>query len=337
MAEKKISRKRSVAIMAGQIALAAALLFILACKIDPHAIWSVFRLAIGPMFLVLAAIFIFVKFLSAAQMRLGLGGHGVTIGVFRLFQIYLITSFYGLVLPGDLAGGITWIKLGKESIAWARAGMTIVYLRLLNTVILFMVGLTGILFDPLFFNARVRPMFMAAIVLLCFFLVPFFSVRASFVVEKFISGMSRHLPDVFHLRRIFTGVGAVVGDFPLYVRKNIAGIIAISVLINGANVAVLFFAAKILSLQLPVAVMLWLLPVLMLISIFPFSFGGLGIREGIFLVVLAPYAVTDAQKVAFSLLVFTVALVTGGLLGGLLEMKDLFLNRKKRFQNNEIR
>jgi glycosyltransferase 2 family protein len=321
--------------MAGQIVLAAVLLLILACKIDPHAIWSVLRQAIGPAFLLLAGIFIFVKFLSAVQMHLGFSGQGVTIGVFRLFQIYLITSFYALVLPGELAAGITWIKLGKESIAWTKAGMTIVYLRVLNTVILFIVGLAGILADPLFFNARVRPMFIAAIVVLCLFLVPFFSSRASFILEKFISGIFRHLPDVFKLRRFFAGFGAVVRDFPQYVRKNIVGIILVAVLINGTNVAVLFLAGKILSLQLPVAVMLWLLPVLMVISMFPFSFGGLGIREGVFLVILAPYAITDPQKVAFSLLIFTTALVTGGLGGGLFEIRDSFLNKKDRIKNQK--
>ena len=51
----------------------------------------------------------------------------------------------------------------------------------------------------------------------------------------------------------------------------------------------------------------------------PISIAGLGVREGLLILLLRPFAVLDEEALAFSLLVFAVNVVLVGLLGDLIE------------------
>ena len=59
-----------------------------------------------------------------------------------------------------------------------------------------------------------------------------------------------------------------------------------------------------LDLALPLLTVAWLRAAAILIAILPISVSGLGVREGALLVLMAPYDISSAQAIAFSLLAF---------------------------------
>jgi hypothetical protein len=52
-------------------------------------------------------------------------------------------------------------------------------------------------------------------------------------------------------------------------------------------------------------------PVITIVSMFPFSFGGLGVREGATVVFFSSYAVSAANAVSMSLMSYSIALAAG--------------------------
>jgi glycosyltransferase 2 family protein len=67
----------------------------------------------------------------------------------------------------------------------------------------------------------------------------------------------------------------------------------------------------------------WTRSAAMLLAILPVSVAGLGLREGALVLLLAPYGVTPADAMAFSLTAFASTTLAAGLLGGLFEARRL--------------
>jgi uncharacterized membrane protein YbhN (UPF0104 family) len=330
-------RKRARLTAAGQISLAVFLLWIISRKIDLGSMWSALRETDGFAFFGLVAVFLFAKFLYAWQMRRELSGHGIRMGVGKLMKVYLAISFYSLAISGDVAaGGITWMKLGREAGAWAQSGVSILYLRLLNLLLLFIAGLAGVMCDPFLMGSRFRPVFVLAVAASCVFLAPFFSPAVARALESIIGGRTFAFAAKIGGFAVRDRLRAVVREFPNHARAGLLVNVMLTLLIHGCSVLMLYMAAKGLSLDVPIPVLLWLCPVLTVINLFPFAFGGLGVREGVLLLLLSPYALSGPQIVAFSLLNYTVSFIAGGVLGGLCEAQDVFFahGRDKKKMTN---
>jgi hypothetical protein len=63
----------------------------------------------------------------------------------------------------------------------------------------------------------------------------------------------------------------------------------------------------------------WTRSAAVLVTVLPVSLAGLGLREGAFVLLLAPYAVAPADALAYSLLAFATTVLAVGLIGGAIE------------------
>jgi len=77
--------------------------------------------------------------------------------------------------------------------------------------------------------------------------------------------------------------------------------------------------ARALGLELSLLTIGWVRSAVVLIAMLPVSLGGIGLREGAFLYFLTPCGVGQEQAVAYSFLVFIVAVLFLGILGGIVE------------------
>jgi hypothetical protein len=71
-----------------------------------------------------------------------------------------------------------------------------------------------------------------------------------------------------------------------------------------------------MNLALPGSMFLWAVPLVSLSALLPVTFAGLGVREGVWLVLLAGTAIPPANIVAFSLLYFACSVLVG-IIGGI--------------------
>jgi hypothetical protein len=142
------------------------------------------------------------------------------------------------------------------------------------------------------------------------------------------AGVLGALATVFVLRRLperltrHRAVAALVGftSRGLYIARSGRGaahVVGLSVLIQLANVLVLYILARGLGLGLGFWIFLVFMPVVLFLSMLPISVAGWGVREGAMVGALAVLGVPAHQSLALSIL-FGLALVFISLPGGLL-------------------
>ncbi|GBD39749.1 hypothetical protein HRbin37_02035 [bacterium HR37] len=93
------------------------------------------------------------------------------------------------------------------------------------------------------------------------------------------------------------------------------------------GVLIYYVLAASLKLELSFVTIGWIRSAVVLATMFPVSFSGLGIREGVLLVLLKPFEVSEKEALALSFLVFCTTLLLIGIIGGILEGKRFLVNR----------
>jgi len=78
-----------------------------------------------------------------------------------------------------------------------------------------------------------------------------------------------------------------------------------------------FVMAAGLGWNVPGALFFLAVPVVTIVSMFPLSFGGLGVREGAMVIFFSSYGISAASAISLSLLSYSISLVAGAL-GGML-------------------
>jgi uncharacterized membrane protein YbhN (UPF0104 family) len=100
----------------------------------------------------------------------------------------------------------------------------------------------------------------------------------------------------------------------------------LALLVQAVYIAVWSVLAISLGFDLPLGLFLLAVPLVSLAAMLPVTFSGLGVREGAWLLILAPFSLSAADAVTFSLLYF-LAFVGVGVIGGL-----VFVTRGTEFQ-----
>lgn len=285
-----------------RVFLGLGLLAVIVSRVD------VSDLTVRPSPLVLGGVFLAIVLLvvaqafSAIRWRVVLGPKAPSVSY--LFRLYLVGQFFSVFLPTSVGGDAVRAAAAARSLD--RPGDVVASVlidRLLGVVALLIYLLIGLvlvrslpvrLLEGANWNASVVIMAGTAGLL---------TVGATLVVRSRV--------------RVWLREGLeLLGRFRASRRRVLtAGIL--SLVVQGLYVGTWAVLARTTGLSLPLPVLLFTVPLVSLAAMLPITFSGLGVREGLWLVLLAPLAVSEADIVAYSLLYF-VAFALAGLVGGLL-------------------
>jgi hypothetical protein len=243
---------------------------------------------------------------------------GMTLGINQIVRIGFITSFYSLFLPGYLAGGvIRWHRMARHDNKPAQALATIVFTRLLSTIVTVLVGLACWLLDP---AARRNLGFGAGFGLLlaslcAVYWIVFDNGRARWLAHWLAS--HRWIPRLAaeKLAKVLNSVGKF-GDLTW---KLLGSTLALLVLSELIGILSFYLISVAMHLGLPVVSVGWVRAYVTLVTLLPITIMGLGVRDGSLVVMLRTYGVAPALAVTFSVLLLTRTVVLG-LLGGACEL-----------------
>jgi uncharacterized protein (TIRG00374 family) len=326
--------KRHRFIWLGQVALAIGLLFILFRRIEVESLQQIVgKLNFVPLCISLI-LTLLIRYLWAFQMSFGLGPLGMRHSVFPLFRIGLVSTFYSLVLPGNMvSGGASWYKLSRLENKYIEAGALLVYFRLVNTLTLVGIGLVGMWFDTISSSPQLKILTILLFLIILLALFPFTLP----VFTRRLKTLSRYLVDGLALPEWFAKNGQKVWNsldaFQSLSRGRVLSIFGLSLFIHSLGILNYFLLLSALQVHLSVYVILWVRSLLVIIQMMPFTIAGLGVREASLVILLNRYGVPSAQALSFSLLVFTWTIV-GGVAGGVFEAQDLTFRwrRVKQYQ-----
>lgn len=254
---------------------------------------------------------------------------GMTVSVHRLFFINLIVKFYLLFLPGAVLGsGIRWGKITSQEKATASLA-AVAYQRVLDVILLI---LNGTFWFLLYSMDQIRQRWITAAVYplaagLVWFLFFSFSGRLNTWLDRITeSRLEQHEEHWFwsRLARLTFSLNKY-GDLKF---MEITFLYVLGILIYMTALVSYAVLATAIGIRLSIIDLGWILAVVDLAAITPFSIaGGLGIREVSHVVLLSLYDIRAEVALAFSFLLFgrTVLLSWAG---GVIEIFETILPHK---------
>jgi uncharacterized membrane protein YbhN (UPF0104 family) len=240
----------------------------------------------------------------------GLGSSASTLG---LFQINLAAVFYGLLLPaGNVTGVLArFYQIARRDRAYAATAVALAIERLVATITLCVVGVLFWLLE--------RPTHgWPALALMLAALGPLLGLQFLLLSDlrgagRLSARLARRWPNrLASVRQALSRSRRL--PRPLLVQVFLLGIV-----VHLVGILAFALVAAALQLSLPLPTIGWTRSAAILITVLPLSVAGLGLREGAFVLLLAPYGVSAADALSYSLLAFAATVLAIGLLGGVLE------------------
>ena len=263
------------------------------------------------------------KLVAAVRMKILSDQSGLSLSTYKICEIGIVATFYGMFVPGDLGGGVArWYKMSQPTKRRTEALAAITFERLVDTITL--VGL-GVLFFFLDMPANLTPLVGFGLLGLFFALIlvyvialnrstasvllkPLERQRAGLIVAFLRSETSKVLEAVARFRRL--PPNQTIAVWSLSFARHILAIL----------IKYLFVLS--LGINIPFTVLVWVHCVVTIATMLPVSFSGLGIREGSMILLLRPYGVTGSSAVALSFMLFILQILIAAT-GGLLEIKNI--------------
>ncbi|HEY4482332.1 MAG TPA: lysylphosphatidylglycerol synthase transmembrane domain-containing protein [Candidatus Brocadiaceae bacterium] len=278
----------------------------------------------------------FTIYLEAYRMKILTDKQGMWLSMNQIIDINLITNFYGLFLPGSIAGGaIRWHKLSQPNNKWMEAFASISFNRLIGTIVLVEVG---ILFWALDANSRSNYMigfilFAILGVLLITYVMVFDEKISCFLRENSRKFNLSLVPGV--IRSKISKLLISTGQYHGLSRSLLIYIFGLSLVSHLLGILTFYLFALSLGINISFINIGWVRSFILIITMLPVSFAGLGVREGTLIFLLQPYGVSTTDAVALSFLLFARTLLLGGI-GGIFEAKNLFLPNRCHPEIKEV-
>jgi hypothetical protein len=258
--------------------------------------------------------------LSAYRLKILTNKQGMSLSINKIIEINFVTTFYGLLVPGFLASGvIRWHKIAILNRKRTEALAAIAFNRLHYTSIIVVLGI-GFLALDVSYGQRNMPILIFLAILTCLFTIYLigFTPKTLILIEKLYQGKRKFIPvsvynmlkHLFNSTAIYHGLsirswGLITG---LGLVENLLGILMVYLLALALNTNIDFINIG------------WIRSVIIIFTTLPISFSGVGVREGGFIVLLAPYGVPGEKALALAFLVFAIVLFSA-VIGGFYEAK----------------
>lgn len=307
-----------------RIAISVALVIALARIFDLSKIPALFRDIDSPYVVLALFLILFSVVVSARKWSVLVQGQNIHIGYAELFAAYLAGHFFNNFLPSSIGGDAARVVcVGKKRGLIPELTASVVAERLLAMTSLSVVGLAGAIFTQ-------HKNSLALIILSSVFV---FSVFLNLVIiNGWIPGAIK--TGKGKISRAIRDAAASVSQLrhrPELVMRSFFGSAAFQIVVAAVMLAVLY-AFRISSV--PFVDMLFITSSSSVLAMIPAGINGYGLREGSYVLLLAPYGISADTAVSASLLF--AFLVTAFSISGLfawlaLSRENTFAGKKEQY------
>jgi uncharacterized membrane protein YbhN (UPF0104 family) len=241
-----------------------------------------------------------------------------------LFTIYLEASFINLFFPGFIAGDISRVariaKDKKSSIAVAKSVFMDRFTGLSALIIYIgVISMTGVYQETTPFLTITLKIFYCLVgAVMCSYLISLTNTKITDALPSFVQKM----------------IAVIVGNLTSFFantknnRVPAIGTLFVSFFYILMLILEAYAFSKAVGLEIPLTLLLIYTPLVAFASSLPFSILGIGVRENLYSILLAPYGYAESQLVAFAL-VSSAAIVAVNLSGGgLFLARSIFMKDK---------
>jgi hypothetical protein len=296
-----------------KILLSGTLLYFLIQKAQVAAIYQTILAVDLGYYLLAIGVYILAQPIRSMRWWLLLQEKQVVISRTRLLILCFIGTFFSGVLPTIVGGDvIRGYYVFRESNAHDVSFASILVERLCGLVIILITGFAA----SLYFLIRQGPSPLITSCLAgCLLGI---AIMCSIFYRPFFSFLSRPLP----LVRSWNIAGKINEIYQAALSYKghpgaLAWCVVLSFFYQMVIILIHFLMSVALGWNIPGALFFLAVPVVTVVSMFPLSVGGLGVREGAMVIFFSQYGISAASAISLSLLSYSVSLIAGAL-GGML-------------------
>ena len=310
-----MTEKKYQLLIALKIMIAIILISVIVSRVSLEDVWSYF-LSADKWLIAGAFLLYFVGFcMIAVRWKLLLWVQGVKVSFVALLKSVTVAVFFNNFLPSTIGGDAvraydSW-KMGCSK----TQSVSIIFIdRLLGIFTLFMFALIALLLSSVELSfiqdAKIWVLAAAALGFLGIYVL-FFKAA---VVSRYLQKRDHIAPKFLRkfLRKVFD-VFAVYNGKP----RVLFAALGLSVLLQLNVILHYYLLALSLGIEIPLQSMFIIIPVAIAAMMIPVSINAIGVREAIFVAMLAFYGVSNAAALAFAWLSFFLITVRG-VLGGII-------------------
>ena len=248
---------------------------------------------------------------AAWRWRIILTNVGVSILYRQTYLGYLLGSFYNVFLPGVIGGDMVRVAYCK---IWTQCGLGI--------------ATTSVLLERVF--GVLALMIIACLTYMCFprTLSALLAVEGTSIVLVLAGGGMLLVVITLIGRQIWIGwllqkdkiasnpfVPSVLRTLNALDLRILGTIVVLSALYQMVWIFTTFYISRAIGLFVPIHVFFSILPLVYLVTVLPVSLGGVGVREGAFVLLLAQFGVMASDAVTLSFLEYLSRIAIAGLSG----------------------
>lgn len=289
-----------------KIAVSLGLIAFILTRVGLAETWNALRGAHWGLVAAAFALFILTLPLRAFRWQALLNGLKVHVSISRLTTLYFVGAFFNIFLPTGVGGDVVRaVELTQDSRHGAEAIGTVFVDRLIGLLVLFVIALAALPFSYRLVELEVA---VAIVVMALAGLVGGWLLLQGDLLGR-IGRRLAFLPAQDKLEKLYRAVGGCG-------RKALTWALAVSVLFNLVNILVNYLIALAVGVHLSPWYFFAFVPIISFSLALPVSLGGLGVREGTYVLLFGQAGVAPEQALALSLAYYAITVATG-LLGGL--------------------
>ena len=229
----------------------------------------------------------------------------------ELVRINFSVRFYVLMLPRAASIGIRWLRYTKGGDSHDAMAL-IVYERLIQLFTMTLIGTLALAYELDALHGAALGIFAAALActaLLGAMLLPFlFPATTGWLSAA--AGVAGRIAPAYLVARIDRLLDAVSAFHQLRTTATIK-IVAWSALAYVLFIASSYSVVIAMDLDISLVALAWIRPLVFLLTLLPFTIGGLGVREAGFIGLLHLYGIAPGEALAFSLVLFAIQVAIG--------------------------
>lgn len=259
--------------------------------------------------------------LGAIRLKLLARSQNLPLTSMKALTVSLSATFYGLFLPGGSATG--WaVRIFR--LAPGASGLGTVLVVLLGDRVVTTATGAGLgLLAGSFISSPAMP--AVTIVLLVTFAGMSLLALALYTRSlDAVLALAKRAPGIEWIAKRFRKAGTLERRPPL---RTACAALLLSAGVHLAGIVSWFVLARALGIDVDVATIAWIRSAALVAALLPATVGGLGLREGAVVFLMAGFGVESVDALSLSLLVFAVTVFAIGLAGGIVEACGLLVHR----------
>lgn len=309
------------AVFAAKLAVTAGLMAFILSKIDFGAFAAGVRGVDSAWLAAAAGCQLTGHFLNAGRTRFLLGKLGVAIGYGRMLAVNFVGVFFNAFLPGSVGGDVMrFVDLAPLGPSRAATLATLLIERFLGLLSLLPVSALALLltWKTVAFHPLILPSLASGLAL--FAAVIFLSDKDR---AARVGGWTAPLGRLFGRLRVAERIGRLYDAVALYKGRPraISGTLAFSLCSRVVWTLAAYCVGRGVGVGLSWEQYFLIVPLIELIRMIPLTQGGLGLREGAFILYMAPYGVPREEALAVSLLAYAIFLLNASLGGAIFVLR----------------